>query len=254
LVDGARRAADAGHASALIAEQELGVGPALVFLTDQVLDGDADVFQEDVVDLVRAVDGDDRADGHARRLHVDQQERDAGLRLRGWIGADQTKDPVGVLRQRCPGLVPIDNVVIAVTHRLGANGGKIGAGARLRIALAPPVLAGEDTRQESLLLRVVAEGVDDGADHGDAERQWRHRACARHLLLEDEATGDRPAGPAVVLRPERRDPALFVQDAMPEQHLLLGKVGFRIGDVHLRRIIVLDERANLVAKRRIFRG
>jgi len=41
---------------------------------------------------------------------------------------------------------------------------------------------------------------------------------------------------------------------MPQQHLLLGEIGLRIGDAHLHRIIVLDERANLVAKRRILRG
>ncbi|GCC49733.1 hypothetical protein chiPu_0033885, partial [Chiloscyllium punctatum] len=143
-----RRAADAGHAGALIAEQELGVGPALILLADQVLGGDPDVLQENVVDLVRAVDGDDRTHGDARRFHVDQQERDAGLRLGGGIGPDQAEDPVGVLRQRGPGLVAVDDVVVAIAHRFGANGGEIGAGARLRIALAPPVLAGENPRQE----------------------------------------------------------------------------------------------------------
>ena len=57
----ARRPADPGHAGTLVAEQEFRVGPALVFLADQVLDGDAHVLEEHVVDLVRSVDGDDRA-------------------------------------------------------------------------------------------------------------------------------------------------------------------------------------------------
>ena len=39
---------------------------------------------------------------------------------------------------------------------------------------------------------------------------------------------------------------------MPQQHLLLGQIGLRIGNAHLRRIILRDEGAHLVAKRRIF--
>jgi hypothetical protein len=78
-------------------------------------------------------------------------------------------------------------------------------------------------------------------------------AGAGGLLLEDEAAGDRPAGAAIFFGPERRDPAFPVQNAMPKQHLLLAQVGLRIRDAHLRRIIVRNEGAHLVAKRRIFR-
>ena len=77
----ALRARHAGDAGAFVAEQELGVGPALVLLADPVLDRHFDVVEEDLVDLVRAVEHDDRPHGDARRLHVDQQERDALLLL-----------------------------------------------------------------------------------------------------------------------------------------------------------------------------
>ena len=174
--------------------------------------------------------------------------------FRGRIGAHQAKDPVGMLRQRGPGLVAVDDIMIAVAHRLGADRGEVGARARLGIALAPPVLAGQNPRQEFLLLRVIAERIDHGADHGDAERQRRQRSGARRLLFEDEALGDRPAGPAIFLRPQRRDPAFLVQDAVPEQHLLLGQVGLRIGNTHFLRIILRDEGAHLVAKGRVFSG
>ena len=250
----AGRTADAGHAGTLVAEQEFGVGPALVFLADQVFDRHAHVFEKDVVDLVRTVDGDDRAHGDARRLHVDQQERDAGLRLCRSVGADQAENPVGMLGQRRPGLVAVDDVVVAVAHRLGADRCEVGARARLRIALAPPVLAGENPRQELLLLRFVAERVDDRADHGDAERQRRQRPGTRRLLFEEEALRDRPARSAMFLRPQRRDPSLLVEDAMPQQHLLLGQVGLRIGNAHFLRIVLRDEGAHLVAKRRILAG
>src|SRR6516165_10628444 len=115
--------------------------------------------------------------------------------------------------------------MITVADGLCADGGEIGARTRLGIALTPPVLTGKDSWQKLPLLRLIAEGVDNGADHGDAKRQWRQRACAGGLLLEDEAAGDRPAGPAIFLKPEWRDPALPVQDAVPQQHLFLAQVG-----------------------------
>src|SRR6202035_891238 len=92
--------ADAGDARALVAEQEFGVIPALVFLADQIADGYLDVIEKYLVDLMAAVDGLDRAHRDALGLHVDQDERDAGLLLGGGIGAAQTEDPVGILRHR----------------------------------------------------------------------------------------------------------------------------------------------------------
>ncbi len=62
--------ADPGDAGALIAEQELGVVPALVLLADQVLVGHLDVVEEHFVDLDAAVDGLDRAHRDALRLHA----------------------------------------------------------------------------------------------------------------------------------------------------------------------------------------
>jgi hypothetical protein len=41
--------------------------------------------------------------GDARRLHVDQQERNALLLLGLGVGAHQAEDHVGVLAQRGPG-------------------------------------------------------------------------------------------------------------------------------------------------------
>src|SRR4029077_21048169 len=99
------------------------------------------------------------------------------------------------------GLVAVDDVVITIPHRLGADSGEVGAGARLRIALAPPVFTRENPRQKFLLLRVAPERVNHRADHGDAERQWRQRSGTRGLLFEDKTLRDRPARPAIFLRP-----------------------------------------------------
>ena len=124
---------------------------------------------------MRSIDGDDGSHGDAGRFHIDQQERDAGLSLGRRIGPNQAEDPVGMLGQCRPGLVSVDNVVIAVPHGFGADRREVGAGSGLRITLAPPILTGEDSRQKFLFLRVVAERVDNRTDHGHAEREWRQR-------------------------------------------------------------------------------
>ena len=108
-------------AAALELEQVLGVGPAHVLLADPVLDRHLHVGEEHRVHLLRAgavaVGGDDRLDRDARRLHVDQQERDALLPLALVRGAHQAEDPVGGLRQRRPGLLAVDDVEVALRAR-----------------------------------------------------------------------------------------------------------------------------------------
>jgi len=54
-----------------------------------------------------ALQGDDRPDADPRALHVDQQERDAGLRLGVRVGADQEEAPVGELAERRPRLLAL---------------------------------------------------------------------------------------------------------------------------------------------------
>ena len=102
-----------GDAEPLVGQQELGAGPALVLLADQVGDRDLHVVEEHVVHVMGAVEHDDRPHGDARRLHVDQQEGDALLRLGVGIGAHQAEDPVGPMGERGPGLLAVDDVVVA---------------------------------------------------------------------------------------------------------------------------------------------
>src|SRR3546814_10394778 len=79
---------DLGNAGAFVAEQELGVGPALAFLADQVGTRYADGIEENLVDAMTLVARDDRPHGDAGRFHVDQQEGNDLLRL-GKIGRAQ---------------------------------------------------------------------------------------------------------------------------------------------------------------------
>ncbi len=56
------------------------------------------------------------------------------------VGAHQAEDQVGVLRQRRPGLLAVDDVVVAVALGRGLERGEVGARARLGEALAPPIV------------------------------------------------------------------------------------------------------------------
>src|SRR6478735_5714481 len=76
-------------------------------------------------------------------------------------------------------------------------------------------------RQILLLLRLVAEGVDDRADHADAEGERRRRRMHLQLFVEDVMLHRGPPGAAIFLRPVRTAPPLLVQDAPPGDHLVL---------------------------------
>jgi hypothetical protein len=221
VLEPALAVAHAGVAGALVAEQVLGVGPALVLLAHAVGHRHFHVVEPDLVHLVLTVEHDDRPHGHARGLHVDQQEGDALLRAALAGGAHQAEDPVGVLRQRGPGLLAVDHIDLAAAFGAGFQRGQVGAGARLGIALAPPVLARADARQEVRLLRRGAEGHDHRRYHAQAEGHQRRRAGVGAFFLEDVLLGGRPARAAKLHRPGRSHPALAVQGAVPVQVVVL---------------------------------
>src|SRR3546814_14134288 len=104
-----------------VAEQELGIGPSPVFLAYPVRDRHADVVEEDIVDLVRTVEGDDRPDRDAGRRHIDQKEGDALLRLPRGVGAHERETPVGALRESRPGLVAVHDIMVAFAPRSRAD-------------------------------------------------------------------------------------------------------------------------------------
>src|SRR5690606_40754232 len=71
---------------------------------------------------------------------------------------------VGVLAQGGPGLLAVDDIVIAIAHRAGLQRGQVGTGARLGVTLTPPVLPGQDARQVFLLLLFGTE-LDRSEEH-----------------------------------------------------------------------------------------
>ena len=162
------------------------------------------------------------------------------------VGADQQEDPVGVHRQRGPDLLAVDDVVVAVQHRLGPQRGEVGAGVGLGIALAPDMLAGQDLRQEALLLRLGAVLDQQRAEHDDAVVVGAGDAVALVFLGEDDLLGRRQAEPAIFLRPARAEPALLGQRHVPG--LVLGPVQALRRVAQILRVVLVQEGAHHVAE------
>ena len=209
------RPADPRDARSLVAEQILRVGPPAIFLADEIVERHLHVLEEDFVDLVIFVERDDRTHGDARRLHVDQEERDALLLFRGRIGAHEAEHHVGVLAERRPGLLAVDDVVIALAIGARSERREIGAGAGFRVSLAPPVGAVEDARQIVGLLRVAAVFHQHGRDHRYPERQHAGRSDARAFFVPDVALGGVPARAAIFRRPRDHRPAARAEQLVP---------------------------------------
>ncbi len=245
--------ADAGQARAFVGQQVLGAGPALVFLADEVLHRHADVVEEDLVDLVVAVQGDDRPHADAGAFHIDQQEADTALLLRLGVGAHQAEDHVGVLAEGGPGLLAVDHVVVAVAHGAGLQARQVGTCARLGIALAPPVLARKNARQVMVDLLLGAKLDDHRGDHVDPKGHGTRRAEGRALLIEDVLFHRAPGGAAQLHRPARRVPAALDQNLLPALVILFGHVLAELdlgGDV--RRQLAFQEGAHFIAKGELF--
>src|SRR5205085_9902490 len=88
----------------------------------------------------------------------------------------------------------------------------------------PPVVDIGDARQVMLLLLFIAEGIDHGTDHADAEGERRRRRIHLQFLVEDVVLHRAPSRAAIFLRPVRHAPALLVQDAPPGDHLVFAEM------------------------------
>src|SRR5439155_20038054 len=122
---------------------------------------------------------------------------------------------------------------VAAELRARPARGQVGAGVRLREALAPHLLASQDATQEAALLRlgaVLDEGrADQRRPHADVDQAGG--ADARVLLGEEELLDRRGAAAAVLARPVEPGPAPLVQLPLPparKAHLLRRLLGLAI--------------------------
>ena len=157
--------------------------------------------EEDLVELRLARDLAQRPHLDAGRVHVDEEVREVPVARRVRVALRDEDAEVGDVRERRPHLLPVDDVDVAAALGARARGGEVGARVRLREALAPDLVGGEDRLEVArlLLLRPVRDDRRPGhveADHADVGRSLRRG----ELLVEDRLE-------AVRARPRRRTPS-----------------------------------------------
>ena len=109
--------------------------PAVALVADQAALGDEGVVEGDLVPVVAAGEVDDRPDGDARRLEVDQELAQPLVAVAVLArGAHQRDAVVVAMRARGPDLGAVD--AEAARHRLGAGAHRGEVGARIGLAHA----------------------------------------------------------------------------------------------------------------------
>ena len=192
--------------------------PAGVLLADQHVDRHPHIVVVAGVGVVGAVAGDDRRPRVARILGVDDQDRNA-LVLHGFrIGAAGQPDVVGVVGAGGEDLLAVDDVLVALADGGGAQRCQVGAGLRLGVADREVHLAGQDRRQELLLLRLAAVLLQRRSDGLQRHRGQRHVGAGR--LVDEDLLFDRPEPVAAeLLGPADAELAVL---AHPADHRAVG--------------------------------
>ena len=205
--------------------------PALAHVADALRVGDPCVGHVDLVELGLAGDLAQRTHLDARRAHVEREVGHALVLGRLGVGAGDEHAPVGQVGHGVPHLLAVDDPLVAVAHRPGAQTGEVAAGARLAEQLAPALLAGEHRAQEAALLLVGAVGDDRraGQRHEEARRQVGsgRPPCARRTRPACSA----PAAP----RARRSPPGSGPRPGRRRN----GRRGTPV--VHLRRVVGAEQ-------------
>ena len=247
--DLAERAADAavaepGDHRALVLQQIFRDVPTAIDGADHMRLRHAHAVEEGFTERRLAGDQQDRLGRDALGGHVEQDEADAVVLLRGRIGAHQAEDPVGVVGVGGPDLLTGDDVIVAVAFGAGLQRGEVGAGVGLGVALAPADQAGGDLRQMLGLLFLGAVFQQRRPKHPDAEaRQRRPRAHRRHFLAQHLGFGAVEAAAAVLLRPVRHGPALVAHPLEPHLLRFGGELGVAAAPEHI--VVIGDRLAHL---------
>src|SRR5437588_740743 len=211
-----RRGEREAERAALVQQRRHGHLPALALLAEPIGHGYLDVVEEDLVELRLTGDLPQRSNLDAGRMHVDDQVRQPLVARRLRVAERDEDAEVGDVGERRPDLLPVDDVHVPAALGARACRGEVGAGARLREALAPDLLGGEDLRKMRLLLRVRAVGHDRRPGHPEPDHaDVGGRLRARHLLVEDRLEAVGRAGAAVIRRPGQARVAGLVKLAAP---------------------------------------
>src|SRR5262249_6149941 len=213
----ARALLDAAGAEPLLPEAE-----AVALLADQVALVDAHVLEHDLPGCLageRLIAG---REPDAGRVLVENKAGDAAARSLAAVGRGHENDEVGPIGAGDEALGAVDDVVVAVAHRGGAHGARIGAGLGLGLCEAALALAARG-RNQVTLTHLALEGVERRPDIGaeNAHHPGRQRDGAAELGPDDRMAEHTKALAAELLGDADLPQAQFL--AAP------GKPGFDVG-------------------------
>ena len=145
------------RAGPLVAERAHHDLPSAVDVAHHVVRCGAGAVEEHFAELEAAGHVADRADIDAVLVARHEQHRDAAVLRCIRVGATECVQPVGVVAERGPDLLPGDDPLVTVELGPGPQAGQVRAGVGLAEALTPHLLAARDRREEALLLLLGAE-------------------------------------------------------------------------------------------------
>src|SRR5579872_6250822 len=200
----------------LVLQESLGDIPAAIEFSDELLLRHLHIGEEGFAEWRLSRDQLDRPRLHARRRHVEEQERDPFVLL-AVVGAHQTENPVRLVGIRRPDLLAVDEIMITLVNGLGTKARKVGTRARFGIALAPADFALHDAGEKLLLLFLARIFEQNRPQHPDAERhQRRARLQTGEFLCKHPGFGVGEPAAAIFLGPGRCGPTLGGHAVEPE--------------------------------------
>ena len=111
--------------------------PAVVLLSDRVVDRNADFFQEHLAEFLGSGQLLNRSHFDSICMHVHDEVGDALVLRSSGIGSYEEDAPIGVLRMACPNLLASDHVVVTVAYGTCLQPGEVRASIGLGEALTP---------------------------------------------------------------------------------------------------------------------
>src|SRR5690554_537205 len=188
-------------------QQSLADGPALAFFANEIFFRNFHIGEKYLAERAHPADHLDRPDFDARCIHVHQQERNAAM-LVALVRADEAEAFVGPLATTGPGLLAVDDIMIAFIFCKSLQIGEVGSGVRFGITLAPADFTTADRRDMLFFLSLVTIFQQGWAKHHNAHAANRIiGAGLGHFFVQDRSLFAVEAAAAILRRPGGRAPS-----------------------------------------------
>src|SRR5208282_3898430 len=155
--------------AALVHERADSHIPAVVDFAEDVFDWHAHITEEELIEFALSSHLPQWTDVDARRLHIDQQNRQSFVLRYVRVRANNKLAPISHPAVAGPHLLTVDDVVVSVQAGFGLQTRKIGAGVRFGETLTPDLFSAENLGDEAFLLRFRAIRNDGRADQSQAQ-------------------------------------------------------------------------------------